>query len=237
MKIALLSVASLVLSASVLLAQSPDDAKAAAAAAKAKVDELKTALKGKEEDPKIAAISACADAPHASTAAALAPLLGDPSDNIRIAAAKALGKMKSLPEAAKALHGGIGANEEKEKVILEVFAALGDVNHPSSVAVLKDWISHRMGKRDTSDSKEINAAIDALGGLKWKASVSALIDLGKKNIVANGARGGHGMRMKEDVKYNRALQRLTGESFEDMDGWDDWWKKNAGKFNDDLTAK
>ena len=30
---------------------------------------------------------------------------------------------------------------------------------------------------------------------------------------------------------------LTGESFEDMDGWEDWWKKNAGKFNDDLTAK
>lgn len=225
------------LTASACLAESAEDAKAAADAAKAKIDELKAALKGKEEAPKLAAIAGCGEAPHASTAAALAPLLGDPSDNVRIAAAKALGKMKSLPEAAKALHGGIGANEEKEKVILEVFNAMGDVNHVSSVAVLKDWISHRMGKRDTSDSKEINAAIEALGGLKWKASVSALIDLGKKNIVSNGARGGHGMRWKEDVRYNKALQRLTGESFEDMDGWDDWWKKNAGKFNDDLTAK
>lgn len=237
MRLALAAALAILLASTRLQAQSADDAKAAAEAAKAKVDELKAALKGKEEDPKIAAISACGDAPHASTAAALAPLLGDPSDNIRIAAAKALGRMKSLPEAAKALHGGIGANEEREKVITAIFTAIGEVNHPSSVAVLKDWISHRMTKRDTSDSREINSAIEAMGSLKWKSCVSALIDLGKKNIVANGARGGHGMRWKQDVRYTRALQRLTGESFEDMDGWDDWWKKNAGKFNDDLTTK
>ncbi|MCC6738098.1 MAG: HEAT repeat domain-containing protein [Planctomycetia bacterium] len=237
MRIALAATLALTLAAASLHAQTPEEAKAAAETAKARVDELKTALKGKEEDPKIAAISACGDAPHATTAAALAPLLGDPSDNVRIAAAKALGRMKGLPEAAKALHGGLGANEEREKVITEVFTAMGEVNHPSSVAVLKDWVSHRMTKRDTSDSREINAAIDAMGSLKWKSCVTALIDLGKKNIVANGARGGKGMRWREDVRFNRALQRLTGESFEDMDGWDDWWKKNAGKFNDDLTAK
>lgn len=220
-----------------LFAQSPEEAKAAADAAKSRVDELKTALKGKEEDPKISAISACGEAPHATTAAALAPLLGDPSDNVRTAAAKALGKMKGLAEAAKALHAGLGANEEKSKVLDALFDAIGEVNHGSSVAVCKDWISHRITKRDGADQPGINSAIDAMGALKWKASVSALIDLGKKNIVANGARGGKGLRWKDDVRFNRALQRLTGESFEDMDGWEDWWKKNAGKFNDDLTAK
>jgi HEAT repeat protein len=227
----------LLLSAAACFAESAEEAKAAADAAKLKVDELKAALKGKDEDLKLSAISGCADSPHPLTAAALSPILVDPSEDLRIAAAKALGRMKSLPEAAKALHSGIKPNEEKEKVITEVFTAIGEVNHPSSIAVLKDWISHRMTKRDTSDSREINAAIEAMGSLKWKSCVTALIDLGKKNIVANGWRGGNGMRWRQDVRYSRALQRLTGESFEDIDGWDDWWKKNAGKFNEDLTAK
>ncbi|MEK7467579.1 MAG: HEAT repeat domain-containing protein [Planctomycetota bacterium] len=235
-QIALSFIATCLLSSG-LLAQSPEEAKAAADAARIRVDELKVACKGKEEDPKIAAISACADAPHATTAAALAPLLGDPSENVRIATAKALGRMKGLPEAAKAIHGGLGANEEKSKVLDALFDAIGEVNHGSSVAVCKDWISHRITKRDGADQPGINSAIDAMGALKWKGSVSALIDLGKKNIVANGARGGKGLRWKDDARFNRALQRLTGESFEDMDGWEDWWKKNAGKFNDDLTTK
>jgi len=232
-----LSLAACLILASALLAQTPEEAKAAAEAAKSKIDELKTALKGKEEDPKVAAIAACGDAPHASTAAALTPLLGDASETVRIAAAKALGKMKSLAEAAKGLHAGLAANEEKSKVLDALFDAIGEVNHGSSVAVCKDWVNHRITKRDGADQPGINSAIEAMGALKWKACVSALIDLGKKNIVANGARGGKGMRWKDDVRFNRSLQRLTGESFEDMDGWDDWWKKNAGKLNDDLTTK
>jgi hypothetical protein len=237
MKLFALSLAASALLASALLAQSPEEAKAAADAAKPKVEELKTALKGKEEDPKIAAITGCGEAPHPTTAVALAPLLGDSSETIRIAAAKALGKMKGLAEAAKALHGGLGANDEKSKVLDAIFDAIGEVNHGSSVAVCKDWINHRITKRDGADQPGINSAITAMGALKWKGAVSALIDLGKKNIVANGARGGKGMRWKDDVRFNRSLQRLTGESFEDMDAWDDWWKKSAGKFNDDLTAK
>jgi HEAT repeat protein len=222
------------------LAQGADDkaaAAAAAAAAKTKVDELKAALKGKDEDPKIAAITACGDAPHSTTAAALAPLLGDPSDNIRLAAAKALGHMKGIPDAAKALHGGLGANDDKSKVLAAIFSAIGEVNSPTSVEVVREWIDHRMAKRDTSDAPGMNEAIDCMGGLKWKATVSALIDLGRKNIVANGARGGHGMRAKEDNRFQRALQRLTGEKMDDMQAWDEWWKKNAGNFKDDLTAK
>ncbi|MCE9582618.1 MAG: HEAT repeat domain-containing protein [Planctomycetes bacterium] len=230
---------SLALAASTF-AQGADDkeaAAAAAAAAKTKVEELKVALKGKDEDPKIAAITACGEAPHSTTAAALAPLLGDPSDNVRTAAAKALGHMKGLADAAKALHAGLGANEDKTKVLGAIFDAIGEVNNPASVAVVKDWVNHRMAKRDGSDAPGLTEAIDCMGALKWKSCVSALIDLGKKNIVANGARGGHGMRAKEDNKFQRALQRLTGEKLEDMDAWDDWWKKNAGSFKDDLTAK
>lgn len=237
MKHLALPLAAFLLLGSTVLAQTSEEAKAAADAAKSRIDELKTALKGKEEEPKIAAISACGDAPHATTAVSLAPLLGDASENVRTAAAKALGKMRGIADAAKALHGGLGANEEKPKVLDALFDAIGSVNHGSSVAVCKDWISHRITKRDGADQPGINSAIDAMGALKWKGSVSAIIDLGKKNIVANGGRGGKGLRWKDDARFNRALQRLTGESYEDMDGWEDWWKKNAGKFNDDLTTK
>lgn len=215
-----------------------DDSKAAVDAdAKARVDALKAAAKEKDSEPRAQAISSCGEVAHPLTAAAVAPFLGDPVEDVRLQAAKALGRMAGLAEAAKALHGGLRANEEKPKVLKEIFTAMGDVNSFSSVAVCKDWINGRITKRDTSDQTSINEAIACLGNLKFKASVTTLIDLGKKNIVANGARGGHGMRARSDVRFNRALQQLTAESFEDIDSWDDWWKKSAGKFNEDMTVR
>jgi len=213
------------------------EAKAREADAKAKVEALKTAMKGKDDGAKTSAIADCGAVNHALTAIALAPILGDPSDDLRLAAAKALGDMKSLPEAAKALHGGLKANESKASVLQAIFASMGDVNHPASVAVCRDYVNDRIAKRDSAEQPGINEAISCLGKLKWKASVTALIEMAKRNEVANGARGGKGLRAKSDIRMFKALVQLTGESFESSEAWDDWWKKNAGKFNDDLTAK
>jgi hypothetical protein len=214
-------------------AQDPD-AKTAAADAKARADELKSALRGQETDPKLAAIEACGDLPHAITAAAVAPLVADKSEEIAIAAVKALGRMKDLAEAAKALHASLKPNESRSKVLAAAFDAIGEVNHPSSVPVCKDWVDSRIARRDGSLQRGIDEAIACLGSLKWKSSVSALIDLGKRNIVAGP---GYGLRYRSDNRFNRALRRLTGEDFEDIDSWDDWWKKAGAKFNDDLSAK
>ena len=61
--------------------------------AKAKVAALKAA---KEVEAKKTAIADAGTCPHATVAAALAPMLADPDDAIRTAAAGALGSMKGL---------------------------------------------------------------------------------------------------------------------------------------------
>lgn len=218
------------------LAQDPD-AKAVEAEARAKVDALKASAKGKDNDATLSAIADCGSTPHVLTAAALAPILANPSDELALAAASALARMTGSADAAKALHSGLKPNEERSKVLGAVFDGIGTVGHYSSIAVCSAWINDRLSKRDALDQSGINAAFDAMGGLKFKSTVTTIIDLMKKNEVANGWRGGKGMRGRSEIRARAALQRLTGESWEMSDEWSDWWKKNQAKFNEDLSAK
>lgn len=211
-------------------------AKPTDADAKAKTDAYNAAVKEKNEDAKKTAIDAMGDCPHTSVISLLAKVLLADTEDCRISAAQALGRMKSDANAAKALHGALKPNEEKSKVLEACMSAVGDINHPSSIAVLKEWIDHRLGSRDGEDLPGVDQAIDALGSLKWKASVEALIDLWHKNRVVGRDRGS---KFKEKVRKNcaQALSRLTGEKAGTQDAWDDWWKDNKARFNDDLTAK
>ncbi|MCE9582619.1 MAG: hypothetical protein K8T20_09020 [Planctomycetes bacterium] len=204
--------------------------------AKARVDAYNAAAKEKSEDAKQTAIGAMADCPHTSVIGLLAKILVGDTDDCRIAAAKALGRMKNDANAAKALHGGLAPNEQKSSVLSACFTAIGEVNHPSSVGVCKDWVNHRLGSRDGEDLPGVDEAVDALGGLKWKLSVEALIDLWHKNKVV-GRDPASKFREKVRKHCAQALSRLLGEKLGNQDAWDDWWKDNKGKFNDDLSAK
>lgn len=217
-------------------AQDTPPAKPTDADAKVKTDAYNEAVKSKSEEGKTAAIEAMSDCPHASVTSLLAKILVGDTDACRIAAAKSLGKMDGEANAARALHGALKPNESKSSVLSACFDAIGSINHPSSVPVCKDWIDHRLGSRDGEDLPGVNEAIDALGALKWKSSVEALIDLWHKNKVV-GRDPASRFREKVRKHCNQALQRLLGEKLGTQDAWDDWWKDNKGKLNDDLTAK
>ena len=105
------TIAALAIVASFALAGDPP-AGPSAEAAKAKVDALKAA---KDAEAKKAAIADAGACPHATVAAALAPMLADPDDAIRTAAADALGAMKGLADAAK-----IGRASCRERVYVLV---------------------------------------------------------------------------------------------------------------------
>lgn len=218
------------------LAQDVPPAKPTDADAKARTDAYAQAVKDKSEEAKQAAIDSMSDCAHANVFNLLAKILVGDTDACRTAAAKTLGRMKGEAGAAKALHGALKANEERSSVLSACFRAISDINHPSSVAVCKDWVDHRLGSRDGEDLPGVNDAVDALGGLKWKASVEALIDLWHKNRVVGRDPAS---RFREKVRKHcaQALSRLLGEKLGNQDAWDDWWKDNKGKFNDDLSAK
>ncbi|KAF0242068.1 MAG: hypothetical protein FD180_4123 [Planctomycetota bacterium] len=217
-------------------AQDVPPAKPTDADAKIKTDAYNQAVKDKSDEGKKAAIDAMSDCPHANVLNLLARILVGDTDECRTAAAKTLGRMKGELGAAKALHGALKANEERSSVLTACFTAIGDINHPSSVAVCEDWVNHRLGSRDGEDLPGVNQAVDALGALKWKSSVEALIDLWHKNRVV-GRDPASKFREKVRKHCSQALSRLVGEKVGNQDAWDDWWKDNKGKFNDDLTSK
>jgi hypothetical protein len=205
-------------------------------AAKAAVDALKQATKDKDADARLAAISACGAAPHRLSAAALAPCLADPSDDIRIAAAGALGQMTGLEDAARALNSSLARNAERSKVFLSLLAAIVSVQHPSSVAACSEFVDDRLARRDASDQSEINLVLDTLSRLSFKATVDALIDiLAKNEVVGHG--GGNGTAARSENRTSRALRRLLGEDLYSSKEWKSWWGKHAKEFNNDLTRK
>ncbi|MBI2922372.1 MAG: hypothetical protein HYY18_15065 [Planctomycetes bacterium] len=202
------------------------------------MEELKAALKGGSEDAKREKVAACADCPHPKVAAALAPILVSGTDELRTAAAEALGRMDGLADAAKALHSALAPNEKHSKVLEALFAAIEGVNHPSSVPVCQKWVNDRNDLRDSEEVNGVLWAIDVLGGLKWKASVDALIAIwNKKKVSGRGGGTGGGYKEKCRQHAEAALRRLTAEAFGDVTLWEDWWKKNARNFNEDMSLK
>ncbi|MBI2923005.1 MAG: hypothetical protein HYY18_18270 [Planctomycetes bacterium] len=218
--------------ASLAAAQEPA---ATDADAKAALDSWNEAAKIGTDEAKEMGIEKLAACRHAMTAAKLGWLATVESEDLRVACAKALGKMGGFADAAKALHGAIKANEANKKVHGAIFDAIADVNHPSSVAVCKDWASDRVSHRDWEDVPIITAAIEALGGLKWKSAVEALLDLWQKNKVVD--RKSDGFRSKVRSACSQALRRLTGEKLGNLDEWEGWWKAEKGKLREDLTPR
>jgi hypothetical protein len=214
-----------------------DPARPSEADAKLKVEAYTTAVKNKSDEEKASAIAAMSDCPHPLVTSTLGKILVVESDELRIAAAGALGRMPSSADAAKACHGAIKANAERTKVVEAVFRAMSDINHPSSVAVAKEWGSEDLGSRDTEDLPTIRGAIECLGAMKWKSAVEAVLDIWRKNRVSGRDRGSN---FRERVrKYcASAFQQLVAErglgSYEEAD---DFWKDNAKKFNDDMSTR
>lgn len=205
-----------------------------AADGKAKADALKAA---KDADAKQKAIVDAATCPHPLVAAALGALLTDPVDDFRITAAYALSAMKGLPEAAKALAGGIAPNAAKPEVLKQIFEAIGKVGKVDAIPAVREWAAKHVPIKDEKESDLTVAGINALTAVKSKASVEALLELYKKQ-VGIGMSCSAGIHASVYSAITGGLKALTGQTFNSMPGEAElWWRKNKDTFNDDLTKK
>ncbi|NUN48957.1 MAG: HEAT repeat domain-containing protein [Candidatus Brocadiae bacterium] len=211
-------------------------AKPSDADARARVDAWNLAVKNKNDDEKIAALTAMGDCAHPTVAGTLAKVLVSEKEDIRIQAAKSLGRMTNSADAAKACHGAIKANAASDKVVTAIFEAMGEINHPSSVGVAKDWAEDDLGGRDSQDIPTIRAGVECLGALKWKSAVEAILDVWRKNRVV-GRDPASNFREKVRKYCVQALQRQVGERLGNYEEADDWWKKNSKTFNADMTTR
>lgn len=217
------------------LAEDPP-AKPADADAKPKAEAVTAALKGKDEAAKKAAIAAAGDCAHPLCANALAQAFADPSEDVRVEAAKALGKMKGLAEAAKALNAAFAANPKPGKVLHAVTPAIAAVGHPSSVPVLAAYLSKRIPEKDDAENLEVGDALTTLGDIRCKASVELLLDLLKKASSVGQSKKPH--QQATEGNAIRSLNKLAGrKDFQSIAEAEGWWKATEKRVNDDLTPK
>ena len=79
----------------------------------------------------------------------------------------------------------------------------------------------------------VEARLAAVGQIKDKASVDALIDLLGKVPTTGGRRatgGGRGGGGRVQRLVENPLRKLTRENHADADAWRDWWKTARAKF-------
>jgi hypothetical protein len=113
------------------------------------------------------------------------------------------------------------SNEDNLSVYLALIAALGDLGDPKAIPYLsKDFWNQ---KEAVTGIRVANAKIAALGNIRSKKSVDALVDM--LFVAGPGAMG----RLSRSL--TQSLESLTGQKFGwDRDRWKDWWKKNKSKF-------
>ena len=217
------------------LAEDPP-AKPADADAKPRAEAVTSALKGKDEAAKKAAIAAAGNCAHALCANAVAPAFGDASEDVRVEAAKALGKMKGLAEAAKALNAAFAANPKPGKLHHALTPAMGSVGHSSSVPVFDTYLSKRIPEKNDEENIEVCDALTSLGEIRCRASVELLLDLLKKASSIGQMKKPH--QQATEATAIRSLNKLAGaKDFNTVADAERWWKATEKKVNDDLTPK
>ncbi|KAF0247010.1 MAG: hypothetical protein FD180_127 [Planctomycetota bacterium] len=204
--------------------------------AKTRVASLQAALKGADDAAKKSAVENCGATPHASTASALAAVLSKESDTLRMAASESLGKMKGIPEAVQVLHGGIGANLKKPAVLEAIFVALGALADRASISVCRDFAVQLVTSKEAAFSAPVKAALTALGSIRHKDSVDALISARAK-IAANAGLILADTMAAVEGAASAAQTKLTGGEATRGAEFAKWWKRHGSEFNDDLTPR
>ncbi len=146
--------------------------------------------------------------------------LKDKDLEIRREAASALGAMrcrKVVPQLTKAMK----PNAKNFDVYIAIVIALGDIGDPKAIPHLSKNLWNQ--KDGLAGIQAAQAKIDALGNIRSKKSVDALIGM----LYV----GGRGAMAAVSRSLTKSLEKLTGQKFGwDRDRWRDWWKKNKSKF-------
>jgi HEAT repeat protein len=184
---------------------------------------------------KVAAVEKLAAVGGEDVAKALAAKLTDPNALVRQSIAEALGRLrqpKAVGDLGDALAREIDDKDGSLPAILAMCTALGAIGDAKAVPALTHGV---FAGNDRAENwlAIVEARLAAVGQIKDKASVDALIDLLGKAPTTGGRRatgGGRGGGGRVQRLVENPLRKLTRENHADADAWRDWWKTARAKF-------
>ncbi len=198
--------------------------------AKTKIDEFNKAFAAKDESARVAAVEALAPVMNASVSKVLAGLLARDTQDVRIAAAKALGRVAD-DAAITGLSGAIEANKKMPEVQKAILSALGSTDSEKALPAI-----HKMF--DKYKDGVAAAAVDAADKICSPASIDVLMEVFHKadleKAKASGASGSNQDTPNRDIEdlfdpTKKTLGDITGGSEVSYKGWKEWYKKEGGK--------
>ncbi len=185
------------------------------------VDEFRKGWPSWDDLEKISRMKTLAKTDHDLASAAIAALgLADREPIVRKQAAQSLGEM-GRKNVVPQMIAAMDQNEGFIETYVVLIRALGMIGDPRAIPVLsKDWWNQ---KGSESGYAAARAKIDALGDIRDKRSVDAIIDL---FFIAPD----EGLGPLADNIVN-SLKKLTGQDFSrNRRAWKDWWKKNRDSY-------
>ena len=239
---------------SLILALVPplQDDPAADKAATEALEAFKKAFKGTEQE-KSAAIEDLGKVQHAKTISRLAALLtAAESTNVRVNAAKTLGKFSDHKKpAATALANTLSATTKDQNIFGPICDALGELQEASVIPILVRYFEEKdetVARRTLQAAGRIGspAAIDPIIGLLGRQEKIVKSNSGSGGVAVSGATnnnatGAAGVVAGPDTRArdraasliagaNQALKDITKESNTTADAWSGWWAKNKATF-------
>lgn len=198
-----------------------------------------------DDDGRILAIEALAQAKPPKGVARLAPLLAAGSSRVRGAAAKALGEFSEQPRpAATALLNGLALNPKDTPVLDAIFQALVRLQEPASALGLTRFFDDKdfalakgsvtaAGKLGHSGVVDALIAVVARSEKLLKANSGDSVEVTDPNtgasVVARPDTDRHARAKALHAAATESLRQLTGASHSSSDAWAAWWAQNRSK--------
>jgi hypothetical protein len=189
---------------------------------------------------KVAAIEKLAAVGGEEVAKALAARLDDPNALVRQSIAEALGRLrqpKTVGDLGSALAREIDGKEAALPTIQAICTALGAIGDKKALPALTHGVFAGNDRAENWNAI-VEARLAAVGQIKDKDSVDALIDLlgkvpstgGRAAGGGRGGGGGGGGNARVQRLVVGPLRKLTGENHGSAEEWRDWWKGARAKF-------
>lgn len=181
----------------------------------AQAEDFKKDLAKPDEADKLKALDTIGKSKNGKAYPLLKDALKSDRFKVRAAAAKALGEIKAV-DAIPALGDILKNKAEVGDVQVEAAGALGAIGDARAVPVLM------LDLMMTKDEKAYFARIDALGLIKDRTSIEALLEIPGKI---------RGKPIKETNQHcQRLLEALTREKQPNINAWRTWWSKVKDTF-------
>jgi hypothetical protein len=217
---------------------------------KAKLKAFKAAMKSKDASARLAAVQEVAPLKDKAVAAAIAKYIKDRDPGVRAAVGRALGTQGDQKHRGKLVGPLKNWDKEDPKALIGILEGLEGLPHKTSIDPLSDMIKKVMYRQREAEKPVGVGATKALGKIKEKQAISALVEL---LGLTDPKAGAGGTAVSTETRNFRAafkpaildgLKYISGMHYKAPFVWQRWWKSVEKKFkipkgykdlNDEMT--